>query len=84
MLLKASFMTSMSTCSCVYMKRCELNFCLLKEKKSLKDLKQLYFKLREKVFANPRGFDYDTDALEELLKENFGTTMCMNDVTHPK
>lgn len=53
-------------------------------KKSLKDLKQLYFRLREKVFANQRGFNYDSEALEELLKENLGETLCMKDVQHPK
>eukprot|EP00731_Ephydatia_muelleri_P031640 Em0023g147a len=61
-----------------------LALAIVYAKKSLKELRQLYFRLREKVFANPRGMNYDTEALEELLKENFGTTMCMNDVHHPK
>lgn len=54
-------------------------------KKSLSELRQLYFKLKDKVFGNDRfGFAYDTETLEKILKEQFGTTMTLDSVTTPK
>ena len=36
------------------------------------------------MFSHSRGgFGYDTDALERIFKEQFGTTL-MSDVQHPK
>ena len=54
-------------------------------KKSLRELQQLYFKIKEYVFANDRaGFAYNTEALEKLIKEEFGTDMVMQDVLFPR
>lgn len=54
-------------------------------KKSLQEIRQVYFKLRNRVFAKTRmGVSFDTQQLEELLQQTFGTKMTMSDVTHPK
>lgn len=54
-------------------------------KKSLFELRQLYFRMKDEVFAHDRlGFAYNTDALETILKEEFGTHMTMADVQSPK
>ena len=54
-------------------------------KKSLKELRQLCFQLKDEVFGSPKfGIAYNTEALEELLKKSLGTEMKMSDVTHPK
>ena len=53
---------------------------------SLQHLRQLYFKLKEQVFAQSRmgGYACNTRALEQLLKEELGTELTMSDVSHPK
>lgn len=44
-------------------------------KKSLASIRKLYFELKEEVFATARfGYGCDTNALERLLKREFGTT----------
>ena len=49
------------------------------------ELRQFYFRMKEKVFGSDRfGFGYSTDNLEELLKEVFGTTRTMADEEFPK
>lgn len=54
-------------------------------KKSLKELRQLCFQLKDDVFASPKfGIAYNTESLEELLKKYLGTEMKMSDVKHPK
>lgn len=54
-------------------------------KKTLTELRQLYFQLKEQIFAHDRyGFAYNTAALEEILKEAFGTEVKMSDVTFPR
>lgn len=54
-------------------------------KKTLPELRQLYFKLKEQIFASPRfGFAYNTEALESLLKETLGSEIRMCDVKEPK
>ena len=54
-------------------------------KKTLCQLRQLYFKLKDEVFSNDRiGFAYNTEALEKLLKEELGMDMTMNDVKFPR
>ena len=59
--------------------------CFIAAKKSLSDLRQLYFRLKDEVFANPRGgFAYNTKALQKILQEILGTEKCMCDVTQPK
>lgn len=53
--------------------------------KSLAELRQLYFKMKDRVFGSDRfGFAYNTEALEKLLKEEFGTSMRLGSVTTPK
>ena len=53
--------------------------------KSLSELRQLYFKIKDRVFGSDRfGFAYNTEALEHLLKDEFGTSMRMDSVTTPK
>ena len=53
-------------------------------KRSLAQLRQLYFKMKDKVFKNDRlGFAYNTEALENILQEEFGEVK-MNDVEFPK
>lgn len=48
-------------------------------------LRNLYFRLKEKIFSKGRiGFCYDSMRFEELLKESLGTDMRMGDVKHPK
>ena len=54
-------------------------------KKSLSQLRQLYFKMKDKVFGSDRfGFAYNTEALEKLLKDEFGSSMKLSDVDFPK
>ena len=58
---------------------------LILGKKNLSELRHLYFKLKDHVFAHERlGFAYNTAALEKILKEEFWTEMIMSDVTFPK
>ena len=53
--------------------------------KSLKEMRQLYFKMKDQVFSNDRfGFGYNTEVLEKLLIEEFGTELRMSDVTFPR
>ena len=58
-------------------------------KKSLEDVRRLYFQLKEQVFhgkgliSHYLGF-CDSNRLEELLIETFGREMRMTDRTHPK
>ena len=49
-------------------------------------LRQIYFKLKDHVFSNAKmgGYAYNSEELERLLKEEFGTEMKMSDVKHPK
>ena len=50
--------------------------------KSLAELRQVYFKMKEEIFS---GFSRDnTKALEDLLKETMGENMRMSDVDQPK
>ena len=61
------------------------SYFILSAKKSLAQLRQLYFKMKDKVFGNDRfGFGYDTEALEQILKDEFGSTMTLSDVDFPK
>ena len=52
-------------------------------KKSLQEIRQLYYRLKDDVFASPRfGMAYNTSALEELLVDLFGTEMTMEHDSH--
>ena len=43
------------------------------ENKTLASIRKLYFELKEQVFATARlGYGCDTNALEKLLKREFG------------
>ena len=54
-------------------------------KKSLAEMRQFLFRAREDVFKDPRGgLVFDTDALEKMFIEVFGTTMKMSDIEYPK
>lgn len=54
-------------------------------KKSLRELRQLYFLLKNRIFMKSRyGYGYSSDALEEILKEYLPEHMIMSDVKHPK
>lgn len=54
-------------------------------KRTLGELRQLYFKMKDKVFGTERlGFAYNTEALEHLLIQEFGTTMRLTDQEFPK
>lgn len=55
-------------------------------KKSLQELKQLFFRLKDDVFGNAKMFGYgcDTNKLAEILKSYFGEEMKLTDVSEPK
>ncbi len=54
-------------------------------KKSLSELRQLYFKMKDKVFGTVRfGVAYNTEALEQLLKDELGSSTRLSDVEFPK
>ena len=54
-------------------------------KLSLTQLRQLYFKFKEDVFSTDRlGFAYNTEALEKILKDIFGTEARMSSVKFPR
>ena len=54
-------------------------------KKSLLSLRQLYFLLKDRIFMKNRlGFGYNTETLEEILKDYLDPSMKMSDVSHPK
>ena len=60
-------------------------FFLTIANKSLRELRQLYLKLKNEVFASPKfGVVFNTEALERLLKDTFGEDLKMKDVAHPK
>ena len=53
--------------------------------KSLSDLRQLYFRIKDEIFAKGRyGFAWDSDAYEEILQQYLDPKIMMMDVTHPK
>lgn len=53
-------------------------YSIVLAKKSLIEIRQLYYKLKDDVFASPRfGVAYNTSALNEILKNLFGTEMTM-------
>lgn len=58
---------------------------LLPARKSLQELRQLYFRMKEEVFSSPRaGFAFNTRALERILQEELGSEIRMGDVKRPK
>jgi hypothetical protein len=60
-------------------------FFLTAGKKSLREIFQLYFRMKDRIFSKPRiGFGFNTDVLEEILQECLDLDVKMTDVTHPK
>ena len=59
---------------------------MVSAKKSLYQLKQLYFEMKEDVFGsgNKYGYDFDTKKMEEVLKRNFTPEIRMASVLEPK
>ena len=58
--------------------------CGILGKKSLRELRQLYFRMKDEVFGRGRfGMAYNTDKLEEILKQEFGDIK-MSDVQYPR
>ena len=55
-------------------------------KKSLQQLKQLYFEMKEDVFSsgNKYGYGFDTRKMEQVLQRHFDPEMRMSSVTEPK
>ncbi|XP_019852623.1 PREDICTED: 85/88 kDa calcium-independent phospholipase A2-like isoform X2 [Amphimedon queenslandica] len=54
-------------------------------KKTLAELRQVYFKLKEDIFSKTGfGIGYNTEALELILKENFDSNIRMSDIKEPK
>lgn len=54
-------------------------------KKSLVQLRQLYFRMREEVFRKSKGsMSFNTVGLEQILKKIFTETQCMDDETYPR
>lgn len=54
-------------------------------KKSLVQLRQLYFRMKDEVFAKVKGaVSFNTPALEKILKEVFTETRCMDDESYPR
>ena len=60
--------------------------CLLcPGKKSLREIFQLYFMMKDRIFSKSRiGFGFNTEVLEEILQEYLDPDIKMTDVTHPK
>lgn len=53
--------------------------------KTIDELRQMTFQLKDNVFANPKfGLTYNAEALEKTLKEVVGTKIRMSDIKHPK
>ena len=54
-------------------------------KKSVSELRKLYFKMKDKVFGSVRfGVAYNTEALEQILKDELGSDTKLSDVEFPK
>lgn len=53
--------------------------------KSIAQLRQLYFRMKDEIFSHPRGgVTFDTDALEKILKEELTDYKCMDDESYPR
>lgn len=55
-------------------------------KKSIAQLRQLYFKMKDEIFGKARlgGISFNTLGLEKLLKEEFSEHVCMDDESYPR
>ena len=53
-------------------------------KKTLKELRQLMFQMKDEVFGSSHGsYGCNTEALERILKDTFGD-MTMNTIKYPR
>ena len=67
-----------------YILQCKHCLVLCAAKKSLSELRQLYFRMKDEIFGNARaGMAYNTEALEKILKDEMGE-VSMNDVQYPR
>ena len=58
---------------------------IITAKKTLSELRQLYFRLKDEVFGKTKGgVSFNTAGLEKILKEEFTETRCMDDETYPR
>ena len=72
-------------CECLCGELSVVLFCCCIAKKSLKELQQMCFKLKEEVFSKPRaGIAFNSKAMEKMVVDEFGVKMTMNDVKRPK
>ena len=64
---------------------CDLCMTII-AKKSIGQLRQLYFRMKDEIFGKMRhgGMSYNTLGLEKLLREEFTEHMCMDDESYPK
>ena len=55
-------------------------------KKSLQEIFQLYFMMKDRIFSKPRigRVGYNTEDFESILKKYLDPNAMMEDVTHPK
>ena len=54
-------------------------------KKSVSEVRQLYFKMKDEIFGKVRGgMTFNTVGLENILKQEFTEHICMDDVTYPR
>ena len=54
-------------------------------KKSLTQLRQMYFRIKDEVFGKVKGaMSFNTVGLEKILKKEFTETRCMDDETYPR
>lgn len=63
-----------------------LNVIVFPGKKSLQEIFQLYFMIKDRIFSKPKiaSFGFSSDVFEEILKEHLDPDITMKDVTHPK
>ena len=55
-------------------------------KKSIAQLRQLYFKMKDEIFGKARlgGISFNTVGLEKILKDEFTERVCMDDESYPR
>ena len=53
--------------------------------KSLEEVRQLYYKLKDDIFGNSvASLNFNTDKLQEFLQDTFGEEKKMNNVKYPR
>ena len=63
-----------------------LNSIVYTAKKSIAQLRQLYFKMKDEIFGKARlgGISFNTVGLEKILKDEFTERVCMDDESYPR